>query len=271
MGTGEMYDYYIRWSHGEESMSAMSVVFKIWHILNKYPRGLRWSEVQHCYSTVYGEMLVLSEEGASSKKKWNAFITPTHSARRKKMVWRVADPSLCHGRLLLVDMTSPTKKVVHEMLRRCFGFTTSKQRHFVLNDIYPLRGAVADEGIWKFVVCFTRQRHADHFYREYASRDSQHAADARVSRIDLLFLKRTLDSMIPHPPPLSSLPTRRWFLCRCPVRPGRTWSGGPSPRPQRRGPVRPGRRTRREEGQGQASCSGRGKGMKLSGRRRQFL
>ena len=204
MGTGEMYDYYIRWSHGEESMSAMSVVFKIWHILNKYPRGLRWSEVQHCYSTVYGEMLVLSEEGASSKKKWNAFITPTHSARRKKMVWRVADPSLCHGRLLLVDMTSPTKKVVHEMLRRCFGFTTSKQRHFVLNDIYPLRGAVADEGIWKFVVCFTRQRHADHFYREYASRDSQHAADARVSRIDLLFLKRTLDSMIPHPPPLSS-------------------------------------------------------------------
>eukprot|EP01083_Nonionella_stella_P092909 260226_1 len=223
-GVGDMTDFYLMWHYAEEDLAGMNIIFKIWHILNKYPSGLKWNQIQQLYATQYGEMLMFPEHYVREKRKhWSYFIDIVNENKDNKEanIYKIADPTISDGRLVLIDMHSEksTTTFINAMIVKYFNIKNTKQRKYFLLDIVPLRNATVFDNVWKYVLCFTQPQHASYFYKQYHSisdaksghAQTNNAMDgapirATVSKFNLMKLKKFLDEIIPQSLPFSLNP-----------------------------------------------------------------
>ena len=225
---GDLTDFYLIWNYVQEDLAGMNLLFKIWHILTQYPNGLKWDQIQRCFCDQYGELLLFPEHYVGNRPQWRYFIkiceenttnpsyysglSQTRQKNRIRKIYKVADPSISEGKLLLIDVNYDKSNVslINELISKCFKFENYKQRKWILLDILPLRNATSYDNVWKYVLCFTNEKHASYFYRKYHSTSmtikgvaDNNDKELNVNKLNLNKLKIFLDEIIPQSLPFS--------------------------------------------------------------------
>merc|ERR1712176_802112 len=163
------------WSYVEEDLVGMNILFKLWHILSLHPNGLRWHQIQRCFANQFGEILMFPQHSVYKREHWKYFIAD------KNEKYFIADPSISDGALLLIEVTDFDEcsvALINEMVFKHFEIDKIKQLKYYFLDIVPLKNATIFDKTWKYILCFTKAFHANHFLKKHRT----HHQNIKISK-----------------------------------------------------------------------------------------